>query len=219
MVLHKKKDSREARSMSLTRYVSPCFTFGGSASMREIGEAGRGACLHRIAHEMLIQIKDWSKVRLQKGNPQVMQAGFCRNSDLHRGATQVLTRLSTLHRRDSTTAAIGWGRSTAALPIQKFDPLAIQKHFEFFARNRAKTLRRHVVTENGRYRDLVFALGRKNMPDQHSAPRSEGQSFDMVILRCVLWSSVNGQRRCRSFADGEPADLLSRRDISFYKCR
>src|SRR5262249_58635847 len=111
------------------------------SQVRKISEAGRRACLHRVAHEVLIQIKDWSKVRLQKGNAQVVQAGLCRNSDLHRGATQVLPRLSTLHRRDSTTAAVGWGRSTAALPIQKFDPLAIQKHFEFFAGNRAKTLR------------------------------------------------------------------------------
>src|SRR5262245_11481592 len=49
--------------------------------MRKIGEARRGSRLHRIAHEMLIQIEDWSEVRLKEGNAQLMQAGLGRNSN------------------------------------------------------------------------------------------------------------------------------------------
>ena len=57
------------------------------------------------------------------------------------------------------------------------------------------------------------------MLDQHAAARSERQSFDVVVLRRVFRSSVNGKRWCRGFADGKAADFFSRRDISLNERR
>src|SRR6516225_5373235 len=150
--------------------------------MREIRKSRRGTCLNRIAHAMLVQIKNRSKVRLKECHAQVVRSGLRGDSDFHSRSAEVKTGLSAPHLSYLAAAAISCRRASAALPIQQLDALAIQQNFQLFAWNGAKALRRHVVAEYRSDRDLIFGIRRKDVPDQHSTASSERQSFNVVIL-------------------------------------
>ena len=51
--------------------------------MREIGEARGGASLHRITHEVLIQIQNRREVGLQECDAKHVRTGFRRKPKTH----------------------------------------------------------------------------------------------------------------------------------------
>src|SRR5439155_8298069 len=70
-------------------------------------------------------------------------------------------------------------KSAAALPIQQLEPLAVEQDFELLARHGSESGRRHVVAENRRHRDRVFAVGGEDMLLHDPAARAERQPFDV----------------------------------------
>src|SRR5436309_10487708 len=62
---------------------------------------------------------------------------------------------------------------------------------------------------NGYPGDLIFAVGRKVMMDEHSAPRYKRQTVDLVFLRVVLPDVVRFPAGWNFVPEGKPAQLGS----------
>ena len=109
----------------------------------------------------------------------------------------------------STASTAVRASSTASLPIQHLDAFAVEKHFKLFAVNGAEAGRRHVVAKDRRDRHAVFALRREDVIEKNATTRSEGQAFDVVVLRTVFGSAINIEARSRRLSHRQAADLLT----------
>ena len=107
-------------------------------------------------------------------------------------------------------AAIGRRRAAAAVPVHESQSITVEQDFEPLAGDRPEAGRRHVVAEDRRDRDRVFAVRREQMVDEQAAARAERQPFDVIVLRRVLARPVDHQRRVFRAAEREAADLLRR---------
>src|SRR5262249_49970678 len=66
-----------ARRIESLRRIKWSFdTYG--ADMREVCETRRGSGLDRVAHKVLVEVKNWSEVRLQESDAQIMRSRFRR---------------------------------------------------------------------------------------------------------------------------------------------
>src|SRR5262249_14429045 len=83
------------------RILSLCgveWTFDANGSdVREVGETRRGAGLHRVSHEVLVEVQNRRKIRLQESDAEHMLTGFRGQSKAHSGAAQIRPGLPTAH--------------------------------------------------------------------------------------------------------------------------
>ena len=107
------------------------------------------------------------------------------------------------------------------VPVEQLHLLAVDRHRQPFALDLAERVVRlpHVAFEDRDDPELVLAVGRKFMLDEHAAPCAERQPFDVVVLRGIVGDIEldEGGRRIRRHR--QAADLARRRQIRFHQRR
>ena len=209
------------------------------SDMREERETRRRSGLHRVAHEVLIEVEHRREVRRRERGPDHVRAGGGLETRTHRRAAAAAEErfrplLSTARRsaaattrsapyarrrRSALATAVGRRRTepAAALPVDQLQALAVEQDFELLARYGSEAGRRHVVAENRRHRHRVLAGGGEEVLDEDAAARAERQPFDVIVLRRVFRRAVHLQVRRRGLADRQAADLARRRYVRFHE--
>src|SRR5262249_7839370 len=152
----------------IVRLLSVVWTFyAHGADMRKVRKARRRPGLNGVAHEVLIEIEHRSEIGLEESHTQHVLAGLRRDPELHSASAEIEATLSALDGSNLTSAAVGCRGTSATLPIEHLEAFAIQQNFQLFAGNGTETGRRHVIAENRRDRQLVLAVRRENVRDEH----------------------------------------------------
>ncbi len=193
--------------------------------MREERVAGGRAGLHSRAHEVLVEIQQRREVRRQEGRADRVRPGCGLEANAHRraaaaaeeglrsGLTAAADWPGGPPRATTTVAAIGRLVASAALPVDQRELFAVEQHREPFAGHRSEAGRRHVVAEDRRHGQRVFAVGREHVRHEHAATRAERHALDVIVLRRVLARAIHDQRRLFRIAHCQAADLLCRGDV------
>src|SRR5262249_46501689 len=102
-----------------------------------------------------------------------------------------------------------------AIAPDNVDSFTIDTDFEFFVATDARLSDPNAAASNP---EIVFAVQREGMLDEHSTASAERQTFDVIGLCQAAGNSVSGLVRADfGIADGQPADLCCSRDIPLDK--
>ena len=104
------------------------------------------------------------------------------------------------------------------LQVEQRHPLAIETHLELFALRGAAVLRAKIDFQEGELEE-IFTIHGEIVFDHNSTAGSYRQPGNMVVLRKIAADFV-GDRLCSDVgvANGQPADLRRRADVSFEQC-